>query len=174
MVRKNEFIAMISIFGRKTDIGYFCAAIVDGELAALEFYDSFEEGYEDFSKRTLERFPDHKRNFDITYADQIADAINNQKSCPIPLKIIGREFQVAVWNELLKIAPGTVKMYNEIADAIGKPGSARAVGNVCGQNKIAYFIGCHRVVSVDNMGRGSYKWGMERKRLLLAREGIKI
>jgi AraC family transcriptional regulator of adaptative response/methylated-DNA-[protein]-cysteine methyltransferase len=59
--------------------------------------------------------------------------------------------------------------YREIAQRIGAPGASRAVGHACGQNPLAVAIPCHRVVRQDG-GLSGYRWGIERKRELLARE----
>jgi len=79
--------------------------------------------------------------------------------------LIGTPFQKAVWLEIEKIPYGVTATYSEIAKAIGKPQSFRAVANVCGQNKLALIIPCHRVVGKIN--RDGYKFGSERKRWLL-------
>ena len=77
----------------------------------------------------------------------------------------GTPFQTLVWEEILNIPQGKTVTYSEIAEKIGKPNAHRAVANACGQNKIAIFIPCHRVVGKGNMG--GYKWGIERKKKLL-------
>ena len=80
-------------------------------------------------------------------------------------KIFGTEFQCKVWEEITKIPYGATKTYIEIATAIGKPNSYRAVANACGQNRLALFIPCHRIVGKIN--NGGYKWGTDRKKWLV-------
>ena len=65
------------------------------------------------------------------------------------IKLEGTDFQIAVWKELLKIPAGSTKTYKEIAVAIGKPNSSRAVANACAQNPYAPQVPCHRVVRSD-------------------------
>jgi len=65
------------------------------------------------------------------------------------IKLEGTDFQIAVWKELLKIPAGSTKTYKEIAGAIGKPNSSRAVANACAQNPYAPAVPCHRVVRSD-------------------------
>ena len=83
----------------------------------------------------------------------------------------GTKFQIEVWNEIKKIPKGSVKTYKEIALAIGKPNSSRAVANACAQNPYAPAVPCHRVVRSDgSLGGYSADGGMERKRELLDME----
>ncbi|MDA7543224.1 methylated-DNA--[protein]-cysteine S-methyltransferase [Acidimicrobiia bacterium] len=87
------------------------------------------------------------------------------------IKLEGTDFQIAVWKELLKIPAGSTKTYKEIAGAIGKPNSSRAVANACAQNPYAPAVPCHRVVRSDgSLGGYSADGGMERKRELLDME----
>ena len=87
------------------------------------------------------------------------------------IKLEGTDFQIAVWKELLKIPAGKTRTYKEIALAIGKPNSSRAVANACAQNPYAPAVPCHRVVRSDgSLGGYSADGGMERKRELLDME----
>ena len=87
------------------------------------------------------------------------------------IKLEGTDFQIAVWKELLKIPAGSTKTYKEIAVAIGKPNSSRAVANACAQNPYAPAVPCHRVIRSDGtLGSYSAEGGIERKRELLAQE----
>ena len=91
---------------------------------------------------------------------------------PLPLDLRGTGFQRRVWEALVRIPPGRVISYGELARRIGRPGAARAVGAACGANRIAGLIPCHRVVAAN--GPGGYRWGLTRKRALLAREGVDL
>jgi len=82
----------------------------------------------------------------------------------------GTPFQVRVWRALLQVQPGTLTSYGRLAAAIGKPTAARAVGTAVGQNPLAYFIPCHRVIRETGV-LGNYRWGPIRKRAILAWEG---
>ena len=88
----------------------------------------------------------------------------------LPLDIQATAFQRMVWEELRRIPYGETRSYSEIAKAIGKPNAARAVAKACAANPTAVVIPCHRVVQ-QNGGVGGYKWGVERKKALLAQEG---
>ncbi len=85
----------------------------------------------------------------------------------------GTDFQMQVWEELLKIPKGQVVTYTELAKRIGKPKAVRAVANACGKNPDAPRVPCHRVVRSDG-GLGGYSGagGIEQKRALLQSEGV--
>lgn len=87
----------------------------------------------------------------------------------LPLDIRGTAFQIKVWKFLLSIKEGDVLSYGEVAEQIGDPKAARAVGTACGKNLIGVLIPCHRVLRRDG-GLGGYRWGLERKRALLEKE----
>ena len=90
----------------------------------------------------------------------------------LPLDIRGTAFQQRVWQALRKIPVGQTISYSELARRIGSPKSARAVAGACAANVLAVAIPCHRVVHQDGSISG-YRWGVERKRTLLEREGKK-
>ena len=87
----------------------------------------------------------------------------------LPLDVRGTAFQQRVWLALREIPAGTTASYSSIADKIGSPRSVRAVAGACAANALAVAIPCHRVVRHDG-GLSGYRWGVERKRELLARE----
>ena len=85
----------------------------------------------------------------------------------------GTKFQKKVWNYLKTIRKGTVKTYKQVAIAINRPKSARAVANAVGKNPFAPKIPCHRVIRSDgSLGGYSGIGGVKTKKLLLKREGI--
>ena len=85
----------------------------------------------------------------------------------------GTKFQKKVWNYLKTIRKGTVKSYKQVAIAINRPKSVRAVANAVGKNPYAPKIPCHRVIRSDgSLGGYSGKGGLKTKKLLLKREGI--
>lgn len=88
----------------------------------------------------------------------------------LPLDIRGTAFQQRVWRELEKIPPGQTLTYTEVARRIDAPAAVRAVAGACAANALAVAIPCHRVVRQDGSLSG-YRWGVERKRELLEREG---
>lgn len=87
----------------------------------------------------------------------------------LPLDVRGTAFQHRVWRALRGLPAGTTASYRELAKRIGAPSAVRAVAQACAANPIAVAIPCHRVVRTDGALSG-YRWGVERKRALLARE----
>lgn len=86
-----------------------------------------------------------------------------------PLDVAATAFQWRVWNALTRIPSGTTKSYGELAAELGMPKAARAIGNACGNNRLALIVPCHRIVREDG-SLGGWRWGVERKRELLANE----
>ena len=87
-------------------------------------------------------------------------------------KLVGTEFQINVWEEIKKIPKGQTKTYKDIALALKKPKSSRAVANACGKNPLLIEIPCHRVIRSDGkLGGYSGKGGINQKRKLLKEEG---
>src|SRR5580658_198724 len=89
----------------------------------------------------------------------------------LPLDVRGTAFQRRVWKALRQVPAGSTVSYAAIARKIGAPRSVRAVAQACGANPLAVAIPCHRVVRTDGALSG-YRWGVERKRALLTREGV--
>ena len=88
---------------------------------------------------------------------------------PLSLLVRGTNFQVRVWEALLRIPPGTVATYEDIASAVGRAGATRAVGSAIARNPVAYLIPCHRVIRKTG-AFGGYHWGAARKVAILLRE----
>ena len=87
-------------------------------------------------------------------------------------KLNGTKFQISVWKEIKKIPKGQTKTYKDIAVALKKPKSSRAVANACGKNPFLIEIPCHRVIRSDGkLGGYSGKGGIKQKRKLLKEEG---
>lgn len=89
-----------------------------------------------------------------------------------PLYLIGAPFQIKVWEALLSIPSGQVTTYSEIAQAVGSPRAARAVGTAVGRNPVSWLIPCHRALRKSG-GLGGYHWGLPVKRALLAYEAAR-
>jgi len=87
----------------------------------------------------------------------------------LPLDIGATAFQRRVWDALRRIPYGQTRSYTDIAESLGTPGAVRAVANACASNPVALAIPCHRVVARSGAVSG-YRWGVERKKALLARE----
>ena len=92
---------------------------------------------------------------------------------PLTLQVSGTNFHLAVWRALLTIPPGTIVSYARLADALGRPQSARAVGNAVAANPIAVLIPCHRVIRSSG-ALGDYRWGQARKRTIQAWERLRL
>ncbi len=97
--------------------------------------------------------------------------INPSRKTKIKVIYQGTNFQMKVWEALMKISPGNAVTYKTIAEWIGSPKAVRAVGSAIGRNPIAYLIPCHRVIR--GMGHlGGYRWGLARKKAMLGREAV--
>ena len=90
-------------------------------------------------------------------------------SVELPLDVKATAFQRRVWQELQKIPRGATRTYTQVARAMGKPRSVRAVARACATNPVSVVVPCHRVVRADGNLAG-YRWGLERKERLLERE----
>ncbi len=93
-----------------------------------------------------------------------------QKSSELTLDLRGSDFEVAVWQGLRALTAGKTMSYSALAEAIGRKGMAREVGEACAMNRIAVAVPCHRILRKDGSISG-YRWGVHRKRMLLEREG---
>ena len=107
--------------------------------------------------------------FERTVAAVVAAVEAPAIGLDLPLDVRGTAFQERVWRALRNIPPGSTASYGEVARSIGAPTSPRAVARACAANTVAVAIPCHRVVGTDG-GLSGYRWGIERKRELLARE----
>jgi AraC family transcriptional regulator of adaptative response/methylated-DNA-[protein]-cysteine methyltransferase len=99
----------------------------------------------------------------------LASLGENATAKTLPFHVRATAFQRRVWQALLAIPRGETRTYAEIAEAVGSPAAVRAVGTACGANLLAVVVPCHRVVGADGRLTG-YRWGLERKRQLLAME----
>lgn len=140
-----------------------CAVLLGDDDAALEH---------DLRRRfpTADVREDARRVAAI--AAQVVDLIESPATArfELPLDARGTPFQRRVWQALREIDAGSTASYAQIAARIGAPKSARAVAQACSANPLAVAIPCHRVVRGDGALSG-YRWGVQRKRALLQREG---
>lgn len=152
----------------ETEIGTMLLAATAKGICRL----SFDEGEEDLRRR----FPkaDIRRGGAEMAAllERTIAAVNApEKPHDLPLDVRGTAFQEAVWRELRRIPAGETRSYAQIAAAVGKPAAVRATGSANGDNGVAVLIPCHRVIRTDG-SLGGYAYGLERKRRLLAKEGV--
>lgn len=147
-------------FSYQTPIGRLWIAEENGELVKISTYGSVTENYtesyliKETFKQLSEYFLKKRRGFDL------------------PIKIEGTEFQKRVWQELLKIPYGETRSYGELAQLIGSPKAARAVGGANNKNKILIVVPCHRVVGAKGDLVG-FAAGIEMKKYLLELESEK-
>lgn len=106
-------------------------------------------------------------------AEQVAAILGTMTDHPaagdLPLDLRATAFQARVWQALRKIPRGETRSYAELARALGHPSAVRAVARACGANPVALAVPCHRVIGSDGSLTG-YRWGVERKKKLLAME----
>jgi len=113
-----------------------------------------------------EMIEDH--NATVSLVEPIFD-LNRRSEQPLHLHLRGTNFQLKVWEALLRIPPGAVTTYQGLAEQAGRPRASRAVGTALGRNPIAVLIPCHRVIR--KLGEfGNYRYGITRKKALLVRE----
>ena len=96
-------------------------------------------------------------------------ANGKRKTFDVPLAFAGSEWQEAVWTELMRIPFGETRSYGEIADALGRPGAARAVGSANARNVLPVVVPCHRVIAADGT-LGGFNGGLHLKERLLEHE----
>lgn len=122
------------------------------------------------------RFPDATlRPADAGFLALVAEVVRRVdeptgRLADLPLDIRGTAFQRRVWQALRGIRCGESASYGEVAARLGAPRAVRAVARACAANPLAVLVPCHRVVGADGALTG-YRWGLDRKRDLLAREG---
>jgi AraC family transcriptional regulator of adaptative response/methylated-DNA-[protein]-cysteine methyltransferase len=92
---------------------------------------------------------------------------------PLSLFLKGTNFQIKVWEALLRIPPGNLTTYGRLASAMGNAGAARAVGSAVGKNPIAFLIPCHRVIREEGT-LGGYRWGTHRKQMIQGWEAARL
>lgn len=101
---------------------------------------------------------------------KLADLVDHpERDAALTLDLRGSDFECRVWNALRAVPAGTTTTYGEVASSLGAPRQAREVGEACAANALAVVVPCHRIVKKDG-GISGYRWGVRRKRVLLARE----
>ncbi|NJR39967.1 MAG: methylated-DNA--[protein]-cysteine S-methyltransferase [Leptolyngbyaceae cyanobacterium CSU_1_4] len=109
--------------------------------------------------------------FEPQATQPLCDLIFNPESAGkrLTVWVKGTNFQVQVWRALLTIPFGEMTTYQRLAEQMGRPTAARAVGNAVGKNSVGYLIPCHRVIR-ESGELGGYRWGVERKTAMLGWE----
>lgn len=159
-----------------TALGLMLLAATDTGLCAV----SFGESTQTLMANLQEEFPKAKIQVSSVHPllQEWFDALDaHLEGHPLPddlpLDLRGTAFQIQVWRYLRTIAPGETQTYKEIAQALDKPTAYRAVARACATNKLALVIPCHRVIRSNGQLAG-YKWGIERKATLLAKENHQL
>jgi AraC family transcriptional regulator, regulatory protein of adaptative response / methylated-DNA-[protein]-cysteine methyltransferase len=151
-------------------LGAILVAASDKGVAAILFGEDPEALVHDLE----DRFPNANLvGGDPAFEDVMAKVVGlveaPEARFDLPLDLRGTAFQHRVWQALRNIPAGSTATYAEIAEMIGMPSAVRAVAAACAANKIAVAIPCHRVIRKDGSLSG-YRWGVDRKRKLIARE----
>jgi AraC family transcriptional regulator of adaptative response/methylated-DNA-[protein]-cysteine methyltransferase len=145
--------------------------VTDRGLAGLSFNDAGNEraAFADMSGR----WPNANYVEDMAatapYAARIFDPAKWRSEQPLRVVMIGSDFQVRVWEALLRIPMGKARSYSAIANHIGSPGASRAVGAAIGANPLSFVVPCHRALGKSGALTG-YHWGLTRKRAILGWE----
>ena len=113
----------------------------------------------------------HDQKVTNSYAEQVFFRAPNP-TVPLSVLMRGTPFQIKVWEALLRIPSGKVISYGVLANRLGQPTAARAVGTACGANRVGFLIPCHRVIRETGAITG-YRWGADRKHAMLAWEAAK-
>ena len=153
-----------------SSLGIVLVAITERGIRAVQIGDDEDALHNELKARmpnaTLTKADSTARALARTVADYIDSP---DSDADLPLDIDGTDFQKSVWSALREIPAGSTMSYTELAERIGRPAAVRAVAHACAENAHAVLIPCHRAVRSDGTLAG-YRWGLERKRLLLERE----
>ncbi|MGD9914580.1 MAG: methylated-DNA--[protein]-cysteine S-methyltransferase [Rhizobiaceae bacterium] len=150
-------IALIMVTARGLAGLAFCDA--GGEAAALD----------DMTRRWPNATYVEDLSATAPYAARVFDPAKWRSEEPLRVVLIGTDFQVSVWEALLRIPMGTARSYSSIAAGIGSPAASRAVGAAVGANPLSFVVPCHRALGKSGALTG-YHWGLTRKRAMLGWE----
>ncbi len=140
-------------------------------LAGLAFADHGKEksALADMTARWPEATYTENQQATAPYAKRIFESQCWKPDQPLKIVFIGTDFEIRVWETILRIPFGKASTYSDIASHIGNPKAARAVGTAVGKNPISFVVPCHRVLEKSG-GLGGYHWGLTRKRAILGWE----
>jgi AraC family transcriptional regulator of adaptative response/methylated-DNA-[protein]-cysteine methyltransferase len=145
--------------------------LADQGLAGLAFADEGEErgALADMRSRWPEADYIEDQAATSACAERIFKPENWRPDQPLRVVFIGTDFEIRVWETLLRIPMGKASTYSDIAAHLGKPSAARAVGTAVGRNPVSFVVPCHRVMGKSGSLCG-YHWGLTRKRAILGWE----
>jgi len=157
----------------RSPLGFLLVAATDKGICTVKLGDTASELDQDFRSEFAEAEISESDDKLAGAIEQILKHIaGRQPRLELPLDIRATAFQRQVWEALRSIPYGVTKSYGDIAKEIGQPKAVRAVARACATNPVALVIPCHRVIREDK-SLGGYRWGIERKKKLLARESSK-
>jgi AraC family transcriptional regulator of adaptative response/methylated-DNA-[protein]-cysteine methyltransferase len=150
-----------------TPYGRALVALTERGICSLRFSDSdddiaVQELADDWSRAALTRD-------DAATREVLMRAFGGAGGDAMPVHLKGTNFQLKVWEALLRVPEGAVVSYSDLAQRIGEPAAHRAVANAVGANPVAFLIPCHRVLRASGE-LGGYRWGTDRKLVILERE----
>lgn len=163
--------------GKNVDITYgygstpFGEALIGFTKRGVSYLGFIDDNKESIFKRFKEIWAKANLINDDEKAKEYLDKIFVKKE-KFDLYVKGTNFQINIWKALLNIPSGTIASYQDIAKSINKPKAARAVASAIGSNHIGFLIPCHRVLAKSGAMSG-YRWGIERKKILVAYEAVK-
>jgi len=154
-----------------TPFGEAIVVVTPRGLAGLGFVDdgAREEALNDMRRRWPNAGFESDQTATASYAARIFDRNQWRPGQPLRIVMIGTDFELRVWETLLRIPFGRAATYSGIAETIGRPKAARAVGGAVGRNPISFVVPCHRVIGRSGALTG-YHWGITRKRAILGWE----
>src|SRR5690606_17453196 len=168
--KRNGFTMTIYSMLMNCSLGKLLVAATEKGLCAILIGDDEHLLEADLHRRFPNATIQTDEHFFSPYVPQLIALIEEpNQAINLPLDIRGTLFQEKVWQALRQIPVGETRSYTEIATAIGSPRAVRAVAGACAANALAIAIPCHRVVRNDGNLSG-YRWGPERKKILLQRE----
>ncbi len=154
--------------------GYFLVAATERGVCAVALGDDPDMLQDDLERRFGTAIIRRAGHASDNWTDMIYGYLTGvQKRLDLPLDVIATPFQRLVWEALRAIPYGATQTYQEVAQQLGRPYAVRAVARACASNPVALIVPCHRVVRADG-ALGGYRWGIERKRALLAHEAAHI
>jgi AraC family transcriptional regulator of adaptative response/methylated-DNA-[protein]-cysteine methyltransferase len=155
----------------RSPFGVALVMVTDRGLAGLAFSDIGDEAacLDDMTCRWPNAAYVEDRQTTLPYAERIFEPGRWTSDQPLRVVLIGTDFQVRVWESLLKIPFGKAVTYSDIANDIGRPTAMRAVGAAVGANPISFVVPCHRALGKSGALTG-YHWGLTRKRAMLGWE----
>ena len=173
--RKNGIDLMLRYGSHESPFGRCVICVSDRGVCGLAFFDGQSQG--DALARFQKMWSEAELTEDVAGTAELVDKMfgrgksQDRGNTALHCLVRGTNFQVKVWEALLKIPNGSITTYSKIAAFIGMPKAHRAVANAVGANPIAFLIPCHRVIR-ESGSLGGYRYGLPRKQAILAWENI--